>query len=749
LSEWRSLAEDRNPVSFFNGVLSMGDRLFREGRVESAGQVHTAVAEALSRPDLSRLKNDAALMARVRSQRELLTGRAPWQAQLPALLHQLGKEIKNPITFGGMLAGNFAGGAVRLAAYTRNVDRLAHLSPFARLWGVHAGAATLGLGADVSAFVGAVRGLEYLAGHDLDWSFQALRGQWAGAALMFGGMRGANLVSRFLLGQIPLAAGSNVLGGRFGLRAAHFVVPQTAMLLGLMGVHGLEASWNSSAPQTAELLALKSLATLLHFNLTGKMMEAALGPRYLQMNRDLNFQLEILLRRLKSGLTAAAAQLMPSLPQHLTVAGGPPWRMPFFGGLRDLVWNISNPRAASGGVGGSSGSGAPREQPVRRQAAEEPLPVEEAATPDGERTSHITPMTPPPLEAVVGMKFGSDSRYQITGQIGDGGVSKVFEVYDWRLSRNFALKVLRPESVADAELVLRFEREARILAGLERSWHPQVYDFLSLPTGQYAMMLELIRGYDWHTLINGIHRGDKPWRGYFPLERLIATFCELCRAVDYTHRQGIVHRDIKPENVMLRLGPTTLQGDQVFVIDYGVAKNTRHPEPQANLAEAAPANRPTSEALQTITRDGLPPGTAGYLAPELFFPASQRQSLNPEALDVFALGVTFYKWVTGIQPFSKFQRGDKSQGQAMLVPRLTPKYHTELDLSYMDPRHASRVHPPGFAQVIPRGLYDPRLKPFEALAFQAMRLDPAARYPSVQDFLSALETVMDRHGFPK
>ena len=146
--------------------------------------------------------------------------------------------------------------------------------------------------------------------------------------------------------------------------------------------------------------------------------------------------------------------------------------------------------------------------------------------------------------------------YQITDQIGEGGMGQVYRARDTKLNRDVALKVL-PDSVAnDSDRLARFTREAQTLASLN---HPNIAHIHGLEEsgGVRALVMELVEGEDLSQLIA---RGAIPIADALPIARQIAD------ALEAAHEQGIVHRDLKPANIKVRPDGT------VKVLDFGLAK---------------------------------------------------------------------------------------------------------------------------------------------------------------------------------
>ena len=201
-------------------------------------------------------------------------------------------------------------------------------------------------------------------------------------------------------------------------------------------------------------------------------------------------------------------------------------------------------------------------------------------------------------------------RYRIEGELGRGGFATVYRVWNPRLERAEALKVLAPGHEADEDFSRRFTQEVRLAAALEHRSIVKVYDF-----GQagdlYWYSMQLVDG----QTLSAELRGKGPMR-----ERDLARIAiPLLDALDYSHSRGIVHRDIKPENVILDASR------HPYLMDFGIAK---------------------SAGSLVKTQTGFLLGTPAYVAPE----QAQGKPLDGRA-DLYALGVPLYRVASGRYPF--------------------------------------------------------------------------------------------------
>ena len=132
--------------------------------------------------------------------------------------------------------------------------------------------------------------------------------------------------------------------------------------------------------------------------------------------------------------------------------------------------------------------------------------------------------------------------YDVTAQLGEGGMGAVYRARDTKLQRDVALKVLLPEVANDPERLARFRREAQTLAALN---HPHIGGIHGLEesNGTIALVLELVEG---PTLADRIARGP------IPVDDALPIAVQIAEALEAAHEQGIIHRDLKPANIKVR-----------------------------------------------------------------------------------------------------------------------------------------------------------------------------------------------------
>jgi Tol biopolymer transport system component len=213
--------------------------------------------------------------------------------------------------------------------------------------------------------------------------------------------------------------------------------------------------------------------------------------------------------------------------------------------------------------------------------------------------------------------------YEITAQIGAGGMGQVFRATDTKLKRQVAIKILPPPLAADHDRLARFQREAAVLASLN---HPHIAGIYGLEesAGVTALVMELVEGED---LSQRIARGALPLDETLPIARQIA------EGLGAAHEQGIIHRDLKPANIKVRADGT------VKVLDFGLAK-ALEPGVASGISQSPTITTPA------MTQAGIILGTAAYMSPE-----QAKGRTADKRSDVWAFGCVLYEMLTGAAAF--------------------------------------------------------------------------------------------------
>jgi serine/threonine protein kinase len=280
-----------------------------------------------------------------------------------------------------------------------------------------------------------------------------------------------------------------------------------------------------------------------------------------------------------------------------------------------------------------------------------------------------------PAASLVGQQIGG---YEITRELGRGGMAIVYLAHDPRLQRDVAIKIVRGNGGRDGDhgdtaRRERLRREARAVALLD---HPGIATIHALEEhgDELYIVTEYVRG---ETLREELARG--------PLapDRLLDTVIGITRVIAAAHAKGIIHRDLKPENVM-----RTSSGE-IKILDFGLARVSA-----SWAADMAP----------TLTHAGGLLGTPAYMAPEQI-----RSGEVDERADVFALGVMFYELAYGVHPF----------GHGSIATTL----------------HRILSEPP-----VPFSEHEQRIWWIEPILERCFKKDSAERYTNAGDLLQALST---------
>src|SRR6266849_1726898 len=232
------------------------------------------------------------------------------------------------------------------------------------------------------------------------------------------------------------------------------------------------------------------------------------------------------------------------------------------------------------------------------------------------------------MSSMDGLLGQNISHYKITRKLGSGGMGVVYEAEDKKLERRVAVKFLPPEMAQDAQLLERFQREARAASALN---HPNICTIHAIEQHerQHFIVMELLEGQTLAQLM-----GRQP----FEIEKLLGMASQIADALESAHAKGIVHRDIKPANIFV-----TPRG-QVKILDFGLAKMERIAGAGAGAAHASQME--TLLASDELTKAGAAVGTVSYMSPE-----QARGQLVDARTDLFSLGTVLYQLAAGVLPF--------------------------------------------------------------------------------------------------
>jgi serine/threonine protein kinase len=219
-----------------------------------------------------------------------------------------------------------------------------------------------------------------------------------------------------------------------------------------------------------------------------------------------------------------------------------------------------------------------------------------------------------------------NNRYQITKQIGHGGMGIVYRAYDNELKQDVAIKLL-PDTIAHNEKALELmKREAKISLMLSHPNIVRLNNFEQTDNKAYLIM-EYIEGESLSDILLE--------KGKLSVDEALGISKQILEALSYAHEQKVVHRDLKPGNIIITTNPTLKKGEKggfdtgfkVKVLDFGIA-------------------RVIKETMTKLTGTTATSGTLLYMAPEQL-----KSSEQDNRVDIWAYGIVMYEMLTGHTPF--------------------------------------------------------------------------------------------------
>jgi serine/threonine protein kinase len=306
------------------------------------------------------------------------------------------------------------------------------------------------------------------------------------------------------------------------------------------------------------------------------------------------------------------------------------------------------------------------------------------------RVSLVHPMQRPAVMGTKPVRTGSivARRYRATRRIASGAMGEVWEGVHVELGHRVALKLLRRDALGNGEMVLRFAREAYLLARVQSEHVVRVVDFV--PRGRYGPVLVMDH-------VEGPNFADVLRTERVSLETIVDVAIDVLQGLRAMHAANVIHRDVKPSNVVLRRAHDGRR--RAMLIDLGVGRLAENLVVEGDLLVNAAAE---------ITSPDRVVGTLEYMPPEQIT-SCQTAGF---AVDIYAVGAMIYRAVNGAHPFGQ------ARGSALLrqkVLRRMPRLRT--------------------------GRRDAAGKKLEDVVARAVEFSPKDRWPTAAAMIAALEGV--------
>jgi len=315
----------------------------------------------------------------------------------------------------------------------------------------------------------------------------------------------------------------------------------------------------------------------------------------------------------------------------------------------------------------------------------------------GEGFTTLVPGHTAPSHEGIAQELHRIGRYPVLGKLGEGGMGAVYAAYDEELDRRVAIKLLiRSGGPKDERNRARVRREALAMARLSHPAVAHVYEVGEFDGLTYISM-EYVRGTTLRAWSEERHS----------LQERVDVLCQAGRGLVAAHRAGVVHRDFKPDNVMVD------RHGRARVLDFGLAQAHDDASIERTEETFGPPGLDSLDQLgPDLTRAGTVMGTPSYMSPEQHLGAP-----TSTATDQYSFSAVAYELLHGVRPYT----GPNRLAIAYAIHR-----------GEMNPPPPDSKVPPAVHQVVMRGLAK----------------DPAARWPSMEALVDALEAALGKKKRP-
>ncbi len=298
--------------------------------------------------------------------------------------------------------------------------------------------------------------------------------------------------------------------------------------------------------------------------------------------------------------------------------------------------------------------------------------------------SHTKTLQTPSEELTRGTTFAR--RYEVIEELGEGGMGKVYRVFDTKIEEEVALKLIKPEIASEKKTIERFRNELRFARKISHRNVCKMYD-LNEEEGTHYLTMEYVPGESLRSMVGMM--------GQLSAGQVVFIARQVGEGLAEAHRLGVVHRDLKSSNIIID------KEGNAHILDFGIARSVRE---------------------KGITGPGAMVGTPEYMSPE----QAEGQEADQRS-DIYSLGVIMYEMVTGRVPF----KGDSALAIAL-------KHKTDAP---PDPREHNAQLPEEIAGMILKCLEKDRQKRYQSAE------EVLSALKELEEGISTVERVLPKRKF--